>query len=97
VVTWRVCVCCGALLGGGVVDDVAVLLGVAASTSPPRVGPNAGSHRGARWRRWQPRMMVVVVDGGGGERKGGTVTTCDVGDVSTAVARFGNTRAPIIN
>jgi hypothetical protein len=42
-------------------------------------------------------MMVVVVDGGGGERKGGTVTTCDVGDVSTAVARFGNTRAPIIN
>jgi hypothetical protein len=38
----------------------------------------------------------VVVDGGG-ERKDGIVTTCDVGDVSTTVARFGNSRAPIIN
>ena len=27
----------------------------------------------------------------------GMVTMCDVGDISTAVARFGNTRAPIIN
>jgi hypothetical protein len=35
--------------------------------------------------------------GGGGERKGGIVTTCDVGDVSTTGARFGNSRAPIIN
>jgi hypothetical protein len=42
-------------------------------------------------------MMVVVVDGGGCGRKDGTVTTCDVGDISTAVARFGNPRAPIIN
>ena len=42
--------------------------------------------------------MVVVVGGdGGGERKDGTVTMCDTGDVSTAVARFGNTRAPINN
>jgi hypothetical protein len=84
--------CCWAAL---FVDDVAALLEVAASTSPPRVGPNTGSHRGARWRRWQPRMMVVVVDGGGCGRKDGTVTTCDVGDIS--VARFGNPRAPIIN
>ena len=35
--------------------------------------------------------MVVVV------RKDGMVTMCDVHDVSTAVARFGNRRAPIIN
>jgi len=47
-----------------------VLLGVAASTSPPRVGPNAGSHWGAQWQWWQPCMMVVVGGGGGGERKG---------------------------
>jgi hypothetical protein len=40
---------------------------------------------------------VVATDGGGGEKKGGIVTTCDVGDVSTAVARFGNLQAPIIN
>ena len=68
-VTWRVRRRCGALLGGVVVDDVAVSLEAAASTSLPRVGPNAGSHRGARWRRWQPRTMVVG-GGGGGERKG---------------------------
>ena len=42
-------------------------------------------------------MVVVVGGGGGGERKDGTVTMCDVGDVSTAVARFGNSRASIIN
>ena len=41
--------------------------------------------------------MMVVVDGGGGERKGATVTMCDAGDVSNAVARFGNPRAPINN
>ena len=41
--------------------------------------------------------VVVVAGGGGGEKKGGMVTMCDAGDVSTAVARFGNTRAPIIN
>ena len=29
--------------------------------------------------------------------KDGMVTMCDVGDVSTMVARFGNTQAPIIN
>ena len=40
---------------------------------------------------------MVVEMGGGGERKDGNVTTCDVGDVSTAVARFGNSRASIIN
>jgi hypothetical protein len=58
---------------GGVVDDVAASLEAAASTSPPRVSPNAGSHRGTRWRRWQPRMMVVVVgDGGGSGKRWGT-------------------------
>ena len=35
--------------------------------------------------------------GGGGERKDGKVTMCDVSDVSTAVAQFGNSRAPIVN
>jgi hypothetical protein len=38
--------------------------------------------------------MVVVVDGGGGERKDEMVTMCDV---STVVARFGNSWASIIN
>ena len=40
-------------------------------------------------------MMVVV--GGGGERRAGMVTVCDVGDVSTVVARFGNPQVLIIN
>ena len=40
-------------------------------------------------------MMVVV--GGGGERRAGMVTVCDVGDVSTVVARFGNLQVLIIN
>ena len=35
--------------------------------------------------------------GGGGEGKDGMVTICDVGDVSNAVARFGNPQAPINN
>ena len=39
-------------------------------------------------------VVVVVVDSGGGERKDGLVMVCDTGDVSTAVARFGNTWAP---
>jgi hypothetical protein len=71
---------------------------LAGSTSPPRIGPKKGSHRGARRRRWQLRVMVVVLDGGGGgEKRDGTVTMCDASDVSTAVARFGNSRAPITN
>ena len=40
-------------------------------------------------------MMVVV--GGGGERRAGMVTVCDVGDVSTVVAQFGNPQVLIIN
>ena len=56
--------------GGVVVDDVAVWLEAAASTSPPRVGPNVGNHRGTQWRRLRPCMMVVGGGGGGGERKG---------------------------
>jgi hypothetical protein len=68
------------------------------STSPPRIGPIVGVNRGARRPRWQPRVVVVVDGGGGGgERKDGTVTMCDPSDVSSAVARFGNSRAPIIN
>ena len=42
-------------------------------------------------------MVVVVDDGGGGESRNGTVTMCDVSDVSTAFARFGNSRALISN
>ena len=42
-------------------------------------------------------LVVVVADGGGGEKKDGAVTICDTGDVSTAVAQFGNLRAPIGN
>jgi len=40
---------------------------------------------------------MVVGGGGGSEKKGGVVTMCDVGDVSTVVARFGNSQASIIN
>jgi hypothetical protein len=53
-------------------------------TSPPRIGPKKGAHRGARRQQWQPRVMVVVLDGGGGEKRDGTVTMCDASDVSTA-------------
>jgi hypothetical protein len=41
--------------------------------------------------------VVVVGVGGGGEKRDGTVTMCDASDVSTAVARFGNSRALITN
>jgi hypothetical protein len=56
-----------------------------------------GSDQGAQWRWWQPRVVVVVGGDDGGKREGGMITTCDVGDVSTTVARFGNSQAPIIN
>jgi len=69
----------------------------AGSTGSPRIGPGVGNHRGARRRRCWPRIVALVVGGGGGEGKDGTVTICDVGDVSNAVARFGNPRAPINN
>jgi len=42
-------------------------------------------------------VVVVVVDGGGGEKRDGMVTMCDASDISTVVARFGNTRALITN
>jgi len=39
-----------------------------------------------------------VVDGGGcGERRDGMVMMCDMSDVSTSVAQFGNSQASIIN
>ena len=60
--------------------------------------PKHGDSPGARWWRWQPHVLVVVVGGGGGgEKKDGKVTMCDVGDVSTVVAQFGNSQAPIVN
>ena len=73
--------------------------GTGASTSSPQFGPILGSHRGARrWRCWLCIVVVVVVVcGGGGEGKDGMVTICDVGDVSNAVAQFGNLQAPINN
>jgi len=49
---------------------------------------------GAQWQQWWLR----VVDGGGsGEKRDGTVTICDMSDISTVVARFGNSQASIIN
>ena len=60
--TWR------RVVGG----DVAVAGGVGINKLP-RIGPKVGIHRGARRRRWQPRVMVVVVgDGGGSGKRWGT-------------------------
>ena len=73
----------------------AVVVGHIGVDELTRVGSSVGNNRGAR--QWLWRLRVVVVDGGGGEKKGGTVTMCDAGDVSTAVARFGNSQASIIN
>ena len=42
-------------------------------------------------------VVVVVVDGGGGEKRDGMVTMCDASDISTVVARFGNTQVLITN
>ena len=70
----------------------------AVSTSPPWIGPIVGSHQGAQWQWWQLHIIAVVVNGGGGgERKDRMVTTCDVHDISTVVAQFGNLQVPIIN
>ena len=64
----------------------------------PWGGPNAGIDRGAQRRPWRPCVVVVVVDdGGGSESRNGMVTMCDASDVSTVVARFGNSRALISN
>ena len=48
----------------------------------------AATHGGGGGWWW---VMVVVVG------RDGDVTMCDVSDVSTVVARFGNSRASIIN
>ena len=59
------------------------------------VWPNIGQSPGC--------STVVVLaacsggGGGGGEGKDGMVTICDVGDISNAVARFGNPWVPINN
>ena len=61
------------------------------------VWPNIGQSPGC--------SMVAVLaahsggggGGGGGEGKDGMVTICDVGDISNAVAQFGNLQAPINN
>jgi hypothetical protein len=75
-----------ASLGAGRIDELALDV------------PKSGQSPGARRPQWRPRIMVVVVGGGGGSgKRWGNVTTCDVHDVSTTVARFGNTRASIIN
>ena len=42
-------------------------------------------------------LVVVVGGGGGGEKNDGKVTMCDVSDILTAVARFGNSWVPIVN
>jgi hypothetical protein len=41
--------------------------------------------------------VVVVAVGGGGEKRDGMVMMCDTSDVSTAVARFGNSWVLITN
>ena len=65
-----------ASLGGIVVDVVAVLLSAVVSMSPPQLGPNVGSHRGAQWRWWQLRTMVVGGGGGGGSGKRWGTSQC---------------------
>ena len=50
--------------------------------------PDGGGGSRARW--WWG--VVVVVKG-----RDGMVTMCDMGDVSTAAAQFGNLQAPINN
>ena len=70
----------------------------AGSTSSPRIGPGVGNHQGARqWQCWPCVVVVMLVGGGGGEGKDGTVTICDVGDISNTVAQFGNPWVPINN
>ena len=73
------------LLGASGIDELA--------PDWPRSGQSPGARR---WRCWPcVVVVVVVVGGGGGEGKDGTVTICDLGDVSNTVAQFGNPRAPI--
>ena len=70
-----------ALLGDGGSDEL--------TPGWPKSGQSPGCSTAA--------VLAARSGGGGGERKDGTVAMCDVGDVSTAVARFGNLRASIIN
>ena len=56
------------------------------------VWPNIGQSLGC-----STAAVLAACSGGGGEGKDGMVTICDVGDVSNAVARFGNPRVPINN
>ena len=83
--TWRRL---AASLGGGGVDEPA--------PDWPKCGQSLGgstvavaaAHGGGGGWWW---VMVVVVG------RDGDVAMCDVSDVSTVVARFGNSRASIIN
>ena len=62
--------------------------------SGPTAWPKYGQSLGC------PTAAVLATrsgGGGGGEGKDGMVTICDVGDVSNAVARFGNPRVPSNN
>ena len=74
-----------------------VSLAMAESTSRPWLGPSAGVDQGLDGGGGGRAVVVGAGGGGGGEGRDGTVTICDTGDVSTVVARFGNSRAPIIN
>jgi hypothetical protein len=79
--------------GGG---DVALLGGVIGHRRDQRARPSmaqiwaltGGLDDGGGGRV----SVVVVADGGGGEKKARMVTMCDVGDISTMVARFGNSQ-----
>ena len=73
--------CDVASLGAGGIDELAL--------DWPRSGQSPGGSMVA--------VLATRSGGGGGEGKDGTVTICDVGDVSNVVAQFGNLRAPINN
>jgi hypothetical protein len=79
-----------ASLGAGGIDELTRDWPTSGQSPGCSTAAVAAARNGGGW--W-----MVVDGGGGGERKDETVTMCDAGDVSTAVARFGNTRAPIIN
>ena len=73
-----------ASLGDGGIDELTLVW--------PNIGQSPGCSTAA--------VLAARSGGGGGEGKDGMVTICDmgdVGDISNAVARFGNPWAPINN